>query len=105
MTKRKLSSFVLCAMLFALCQSAEAQQPKKIPRIGVLRPGLAAAPNYEAFRRGLRELGYVEGQNVVLEFRDVEAKAERLPDLAAELVRLKVDVIVTSSTPAIQAAK
>jgi putative tryptophan/tyrosine transport system substrate-binding protein len=104
MNKRKLGSFALCAMLFALCQSAEAQQPK-IPRIGVLRPGLAAAPNYEAFRQGLRELGYVEGQNVVLEFRDAEGKAERLPDLAAELVGLKVDVIVTSSTPAIQAAK
>ena len=95
----------LCAMLFALCFSAEAQQPKKIPRIGVLRPGLAAGPSYEAFRQGLRELGYVEGQNIVLEIRDGEAKAERLPDLAAELVRLKVDVIVTSSTPAIQAAK
>ena len=92
-------------MLLALCVSAQAQQPKKIPRIGVLRPGLPAAPNYEAFRQGLRELGYVEGQNVILELRDTEAKAERLPDLAAELVRLKVDVIVTSSTPAIQAVK
>ena len=99
--------FVWLVTLFLLASAtlAEAQQPKKIPRIGVLRPGLAAAPNYEAFRQGLRELGYVEGQNVVLEFRDGEAKAERLPDLAAEMVRLKVDVIVTSSTPAIQAAK
>jgi putative tryptophan/tyrosine transport system substrate-binding protein len=105
MNKRKLSSFAVCAMLFALGASAEAQQQKKVPRIGVLRPGLAAAPNYEAFRQGLRELGYVEGQNVLLEFRDGEGKAERLPDLAAELVRLKVDVIVTSSTPAIQAVK
>ena len=103
--RKTVISFALCVMLLALCASAEAQQAKKVPRIGVLRPGLAAAPNYEAFRRGLRELGYVEGQNVVLEFRDVEGKAERLPDLAAELVRLKVDVIVTSSTPAIQAAK
>jgi putative tryptophan/tyrosine transport system substrate-binding protein len=104
MNKRKLGSFALCMMLIALGFPAEAQQPK-IPRIGVLRPGLAAAPNYEAFRQGLRELGYVEGQNIVLELRDAEGKAERLPDLAAELVGLKVDVIVTSSTPAIQAAK
>jgi putative tryptophan/tyrosine transport system substrate-binding protein len=96
---------LVAVVLLAVSVIAEAQQPKKIPRIGVLRPGLAAAPNYEAFRQGLRELGYVEGQNVVLEFRDAEGKAERLPDLAAELVRLKVDVIVTSSTPAIQAAK
>src|SRR5215831_2971313 len=96
MKKATALPIMVAAML--LCVAAEAQQPKKIPRIGVLRPGLAAAPNYEAFRRGLRELGYVEGQNVVLEFRDVEGKAERLPDLAAELVRLKVDVIVTSST-------
>ena len=102
---KKICYFALCAMLLVLGIPAEAQQPKKISRIGVLRPGLAAAPNYEAFRQGLRELGYVEGQNVVLEFRDGDAKAERLPDLAAELVRLKVDVIVTSSTPAIQAVK
>src|SRR5262245_31445932 len=103
--KRKITILTLCAVLFAICASAQAQQPKRVPRIGVLRPGLAAAPNYEAFRQGLRELGYVEGQNVVLEFRDVEGKAERLSDLASELVRLKVDVIVTSSTPAIQAVK
>jgi putative tryptophan/tyrosine transport system substrate-binding protein len=98
-------NFVTSVLLLLLVHSVFAQQPKKIPRIGVLRPGLAAAPNYEAFRQGLREFGYVEGQNVVLEFRDVEGKAERLSDLASELVRLKVDVIVTSSTPAIQAVK
>jgi putative tryptophan/tyrosine transport system substrate-binding protein len=98
-------NFVTSILLFLPTHSVFAQQPKKIPRIGVLRPGLAAAPNYEAFRQGLRELGYVEGQNVVLEFRDVEGKAERLSDLASELVRLKFDVIVTSSTPAIQAVK
>jgi putative ABC transport system substrate-binding protein len=102
---RKAVQLALTALLLALSMSAEAQQPKKIPRIGVLRPAPAAAPLYEAFRQGLRELGYVQGQNIALEFRDGEAKAERLPDLAAELVRLKVDVIVTSSTPAIQAAK
>jgi putative tryptophan/tyrosine transport system substrate-binding protein len=103
--RKTVIGFTLSILLFAFCVSVQAQEPKKIPRIGVLRPGLAAAPNYEAFRQGLRELGYVEGQNVLLEFRDGEGKAERLPDLAAELVRLKVDVIVTSSTPAIQAVK
>ena len=97
------SAILLGVLLLPLSFPAQAQQPKKIPRIGVLRPGLAKAPSYEAFRQGLRELGYVEAQNVILEFRDGEAKAERLPDLAAELVRLKVDVIVTSSTPGIQA--
>jgi putative tryptophan/tyrosine transport system substrate-binding protein len=102
---KKICYFALGALLLALGIPAEAQQPKKIPRIGVLRPGLAAAPNYEAFRQGIRDLGYVEGQNVLLELRDGEGKAERLPDLAAELVRLKVNVIVTSSTPAIQAVK
>jgi putative tryptophan/tyrosine transport system substrate-binding protein len=102
---KKICYFALCVMVLVFGIPAEAQQSKKVPRIGVLRPGLATAPNYEAFRQGLRELGYVEGQNIVLEVRDTEAKAERLPDLAAELVRLKVDVIVTSSTPAIQAAK
>jgi putative tryptophan/tyrosine transport system substrate-binding protein len=102
---KKICYFALGALLLALGIPAEAQQPKKIPRIGVLRGGLGAGPVYEAFRQGLRELGYVEGQNIILEVRDTEAKAERLPDLAAELVRLKVDVIVTSSTPAIQAVK
>jgi putative ABC transport system substrate-binding protein len=103
--KAKILAYALTALILTTIHLAEAQQQKKVPRIGVLRPGPVAAPNYEAFRQGLRELGYVEGQNVVLEFRDAEGKAERLPDLAAELVRLKVDVIVTSSTPAIQAVK
>jgi putative tryptophan/tyrosine transport system substrate-binding protein len=98
-------NLISSALLLLPVHCAFAQQPKKTPRIGVLRPGLAAAPNYEAFRQGLRELGYVEDQNVVLELRDAEAKAERLADLSAELVRLKVDVIVTSSTPAIQSVK
>jgi ABC-type uncharacterized transport system substrate-binding protein len=103
---RKLYGLALGAMLLALTFPAQAQQPKKIPRIGVLIGGPAAARLYdEVFRQGLHELGYVEGQNVVLELRDAEAKAERLPDLAAELVRLKVDVIVTSSTPAIHVVK
>src|SRR6266545_812064 len=79
---------------------AQAQQPTKIPRIGYLNatsPSTSPA-RIEAFRQGLRELGYVEGKNIVIEFRHAEGKLDRLPDLAAELVRLKVDMVVASST-------
>ena len=80
---------------------AEAQEPTKVPRIGYLS---VRGPEREkrrlaAFHQGLRELGYIEGQNLVIEYRYAEGKAERYPDLAAELVRLKVDVIVTSPSP------
>jgi putative ABC transport system substrate-binding protein len=99
-------SLALGALLFALCVSAEAQQTKKVPRIGVLSPGSSGpSPLLDAFRQGLRELGYVEGQNVVLEYRYAEAKDERLPDLAAELVHLKVDAIFTINASASRAAK
>jgi len=93
-------------MLFALCFPAEAQQPARIPRIGILLVSSASSlsARVEAFRRRLRELGYVEGKNIVIEYRYAEGKLERLPDLAAELVRLKVDVIVTVGS-AILAAK
>jgi putative ABC transport system substrate-binding protein len=107
MNKRKLGSFVLCAMLFALCQSAEAQQPARIPRIGILIPtsGSFLSARVEAFRQRLREHGYVEGKNIFIEYRYAEGKPERVPDLAAELVRLKVDIIVTVSPSATLAAK
>src|SRR5262249_35474943 len=77
---------------------AEAQQPKKVPRIGYLAPGSPSAgvPTLEAFRQGLRELGYMEGKNLIIEYRWAEGKADRLPPLAAELVRLKVDAIFAS---------
>ncbi len=87
---------------------AEAQQAGKVHRIGFLRffPGPPTTPIHIAFRQGLRELGYVEGQNVVIEHRWAKGKRERLPDLAAELVGLKVDVIVTTPSPsAIRAAQ
>src|SRR6266487_5108769 len=86
--------------------AAEAQQAAKVARIGHLSPNLAASPHLrDAFLQGLRDLGYVEGRNVVIEYRDAEGKLERLPALAAELVALKVDVIVAPNTPAALAAK
>ena len=105
--KKKIIGFALCATLLALCSSAEAQQPAKIPRVGfqstTSRSNVPA--RLEAFRQGLRELGYVEGKNIVIEYRWAEGKAERLPALLDELVRLKVDVIVTSGPTPTRAAK
>ena len=94
-------------MLFAPCVAAEAQQPTKIPRIGYLDGASPSANStrIEAFRQGLRELGYIEGKNIVIEWRHAEGKADRLPSLAAELVRLKVDVIVTGGVGATGPAK
>jgi putative tryptophan/tyrosine transport system substrate-binding protein len=93
--------------LLAAPLAAEAQQPVKVARIGVLAPGSpTSSPQLrEAFRQQLRELGYVEGQNIVIEYRWAEGRAERLPDLAAELVSLNVDVIVAGGTPGPLAAK
>ena len=105
--KTKFSRVVLSATVFALCSLAEAQQTTKIPRIGYLigaAPSAVVARN-EAFRHGLRDLGYVEGKNVVIEWRYAEAKLDRLPALAAELVRLKVDVIVAGGPTPTRAAK
>src|SRR5712692_8813357 len=86
--------------------AAEAQQAAKVARIGFLADNPAASPHLpEAFRQGLRDLGYVEGRNVVIEYRAAKGKLERLPALAAELVALKVDVIVAGSTPQALAAK
>jgi putative tryptophan/tyrosine transport system substrate-binding protein len=106
MNKRKLGSFALGVMLIALGFPAEAQQPARIPRIGILLAPSASfsLPRVEALRRRLRELGYFEGKNILIDYRYAEGKLERLPDLAAELVRLKVDVIVTAG-PAILAAQ
>jgi putative ABC transport system substrate-binding protein len=88
-------------------RSARAQQVGKIYRIGILEtlPATPNAANLNALRKGLRVLGYVEGQNLVIEYRSAEGRAERFPDLASELVRLKVDLIVTRGTPAARAAK
>ncbi len=106
------SKAVLClalgAVLFALCVPADAQQPTKVPLIGRLgadSPSSADAARREAFRQGLRELGYVEGENIVIENRFAEGQFDRLPDLATELVRLKVDVILSTGPTATRAAK
>src|SRR5262249_7360938 len=86
--------------------AANAQQADKIARIGWLGQNLAPNPQArEAFRQGMRDLGYVEGRNLVIEYRDAEGKFDRLPALAAELVALKVDVIVAPNTPQVLAAK
>jgi len=97
----------LCTVLFALCVSAHAQQPTKIPRIGLLFTATpsAAAARIEAFRQGLRELGYVEGKNILIEQRYAEGQLNHMNELAAELVRLKVDVIVTIGPAATRPAK
>ena len=105
---KKLSCFALCAMLLVLSFPAEAQQAGKVYRIGVLMPGSLArtAPMIDAFRQGLRELGYVEGKNFVLEIREGKGKRDQLSNLAAELVRLKVDIILVMGGPTIiRAAK
>ena len=105
--KRKITVLTLCAMLSALCASAEAQQTTKVPRIGFLslNSPAALAARIEAFRQGLRELGYEEGKNIVIEWRSGEGKSERVRALVAELVRIKVNIIVTSGPSATRPAK
>jgi ABC-type uncharacterized transport system substrate-binding protein len=105
--KTALGSILFAGALLALAVTIEAQQPKKVPRIGYLSSTSpsAGSSRIEAFRQGLRDLGYIEGQNLIIEYRYAEGKLDRLPELAAELVRLKVDAIFVTSTSAVQAAK
>jgi putative ABC transport system substrate-binding protein len=105
--KKRIVVSVIAILTLASFYPAEAQQPAKIHRIGVLLPNPPSLSPMllEAFRQGLRENGYVEGQNIEIEYRFGDGKSDRYPDLAAELVRRKVDVIVTSSTRAIKAVK
>src|SRR5262249_13939770 len=104
---KKVIMVLSVGLALASFRLADAQQPKKIAKIAYLAPSTAAAaaPLVEAFRQGLREIGYVEGKTFVLELRYGEAKAERLPEIARELVGLKVDVIVTATDVAIAAVK
>ena len=101
-------SMVVCIVtlgFFLVPDPSHAQAGAKMPRIGILTPNFDPRSPFEAFRQGLRDLGYVEGQSIALEYRFAEGKAERLPALAAELVRLKVDVIVADAGAAARAAQ
>jgi putative ABC transport system substrate-binding protein len=105
--KKRITLRLLATLFLANVSLADAQQTGKIPRIGYLI-GSSLATNsarIEAFRQGLRELEYVEGKNIVIEYRHAEGKYDRLPGLVAELVRLKVDIIVTGGGPATRSAK
>jgi len=102
--------WLITAILLALLHRAEAQQPGKIPRIGYLsRRGEPTStnpdPNANAFRTGLRDLGYVEGKNILIDFRYAEGRAERFPSMIAELLQLKVDILVSGTSQAIRVAK
>jgi putative tryptophan/tyrosine transport system substrate-binding protein len=106
--KRKITVLTLCAMLFAFCLPVEAQPQAKIPKVGELvgfRRGSSLGTGRELFRRSLNELGYVEGKSILFETRSAEGKLDRLPALADELVRLKVDVLVASSPDEVRAFK
>jgi putative tryptophan/tyrosine transport system substrate-binding protein len=94
--KKKITVLTLSAMFLALCFPVSAQQPTQVPRIGYLSTGSpsVSSTNLNAFRQGLRDLGYIEGKNIALEIRWAEGSAERVPDLALELVRLKIDVLL-----------
>ena len=98
--------FFLASAGTLILSSLAAAQPAKVWRIGYLAPGLTVDPLFlEAFLDGLRALGYVQGQNILIEYRSAEGRFEALPVLAEELVRLKVDVIVAPTTPVARAAK
>src|SRR5262245_835432 len=105
--KRKITVLTLCTLLIALCASAEAQQPTKIPQIGYLSYGSEEIDKslLAALQQGLRELGYLEGKNIVIEQRYAEGQSDKLPELVAEFVRVKADVIVVTGDPAAPAAK
>jgi putative tryptophan/tyrosine transport system substrate-binding protein len=106
--KKKMTVLALCAMLLVLCVIAEAQEAStKIPRVGFLslNPASVQKDRVEAFREALRKRGYVEGQNIIIDYRFADGKSERLRELAAELVALKVDVIVTAGNSATAPAK
>jgi putative ABC transport system substrate-binding protein len=104
---RRAFGVVLGTFFLTTFHLAQAQQPTKVARIGYLSPGDPVSRTYrtEAFRQGLKELGYIEGKNIAIEYRFAEARSERLPELAQDLVRLKVDIIFAGGHPATEAAK
>ena len=105
--RKKSFCLALCATLFALCSPTGAQQPAKILRIGFLDSSTASGSTVlvESFRQELSKLGWTEGKNIAIEYRFAQQKRDRLPELAADLVRLKVDLIVVVATPAALAVK
>jgi putative tryptophan/tyrosine transport system substrate-binding protein len=105
--RRRTFAFALGSLILTTFHLAQAQQPRKMARIGYLNPGDPFSRVYrtEAFRQGLKELGYIEGRNIIIEYRFAEARPERLPELARDLVRLKVDIIFAGGHPATEAAK
>ena len=104
MKKRNLIC-LLATIVLTTVVLAEAQQTKKMPRIGYVRFVGGTSSNLEAFRRGLRDLGYVEGENIAIEYRSADGKADRIPGLVADLVQLKVDVLISGDDPTIHVAK
>ena len=102
----KITVVFLVGLAFGLLHVSEAQQQKRVPRIGYVSSGdPSTEPRLAAFRRGLRDLGYIEGKNILVEYRYAEGKPDEVPGLVAELVQLKVDVLVVGFLPAIHAAK
>ena len=105
--RQKILGFALSVLLFSLCGSADAQQAGKVFRIGYLDNSTASgnAVLIDAFRQEMSKLGWIEGKNITIEYRFAEQKPDRLPELVAELVRLKVDLIVVADTPSAEATK
>jgi ABC-type uncharacterized transport system substrate-binding protein len=105
----KMLIWLLAIFLLSTVHPAQAQQPAKVPRIGLLIPGSASgpqiAPRVESFRQGLQDLGYIEGNNIIIEYRYADGRSERLPELAEELVRLKIDIFVVANDTTARAAK
>src|SRR5688572_31897935 len=100
MKRAAASSMLVSVMLLVVAGIAEAQQPTKVFKIGWLGIGTASSiRRFEEFRRALRDLGYIEGKNVLFEYRSADEKLDRLPPLSEELVRLKVDLLITRGTP------
>src|SRR5262249_37275169 len=104
-TQHSKLAVIVGALFLALAANAQAQQTKKIPRIGYLHPGSTPTPRDESFRQGLRDVGYVEGRNILIEYRYAAGEIERFPALAEELARSNVDVIVAVSSEGARAAK
>ena len=102
---RSSATLLFATFIFTWFHLAGAQQPAKVPRIGYIAPTGPENTNYAAFLRGLRDLGYIEGKNILVEYRSMEGNRDRIPSLMAELVQLQVDILVSPNAPTILAAK